>query len=122
MMSATTAVRGSRSSARSSGGWPIRLLLQQVARKAVNVVVRSPERSVAADHDAADGADAPREIVGFVDNRERALLVRNRQVAPGEAQRRERAQRRLEAVRPNRERNVRPRESVMIEEVVVQDW
>jgi hypothetical protein len=83
-------------------------------------VVVARERSVGGDHDAVHRADAPRQRVELVDQVERGFLMWNRQVAAGKAERRQRAQRRAQAVGLDRQRQVAAGELVLREPVIVQ--
>ncbi len=112
---------GARAAARADDdrgprvGSPVRLLLQDIAREAVNVVVRPRQRAIRLHDDAADGADAPREIIDLVNDRQRAFLVRNGQVTPSEAKWRERTERRLEIIRFDGQRNIGSGQPVLLE-------
>jgi hypothetical protein len=83
---------------RAGIGAPARLRLANAFDVAEGVVVLAFERSVGSDDDAIHRADAVGERIDPVDHTERSLLVRNGQVAAREAERRERPQRRAQAV------------------------
>ena len=102
-------------SARQSG-----LRVAQALHVAEAVVVVAGERAVRFDDDRVDRADAPRERIDPVDELHRGHLVRDRHVAPGEAERGEPAQRVGESLRRDRQQHVRAGESVMIDPVAVQ--
>jgi len=95
-------------------------MLPDVAREAVHVVVRAPQRSIWPDHDTTDRPDATPELIDLVDDGQRPLFVRNGQIAAGKSERRQRAQCGVQALGPDGERNVGARELILAEEVVVE--
>ena len=98
---------------RAGIGAPAGLRLAHALDVAEGVVVLAVERSVGRDHDAVHRADAARERIDPVDDAERGLLVRNGQVAAGEAERRQRAQRGAQAVGLDRQRQVGAGQAVL---------
>ena len=99
---------------------PQRLRLDEVGHVAVAVVVGADQRAVLGYRHAADRAHLLRGRRDFVDDGECGFLVRDRQIAAREAQRRQRTQCRPELARLDRQRNVAASELVVLEPVVVQ--
>src|SRR6202011_5531086 len=84
-------------------GTPARLLLRQAFNEPEAVVIAARQRSIRAHGDATDGADTARGRLHLIDDGERRLLVRDGQIGADEGERRQRAQRRAEAFRLDRE-------------------
>ena len=101
-------------------GAPVGLRVAQALQEAEAVVVVAGERTVRFDDDRVDRADAPRERIDAVDELHRRHLVRDGQVAPGEAQRGKPAQGVGEPFRRDRQQHVRAGEPVVIDPVAVQ--
>src|SRR6185295_13476144 len=97
---------------------PGRLLLQHVLHKPVGVVVGAPQRAVLSYDDAADGANTSGDGIDLVDDGEGALLVRDGQVAAGEGEGTESAQRAVQIVRLDGQRHIRARKAMLPEEEV----
>jgi len=96
------------------------MLLKDVPGEAMDIVVRAPERAIRPHDDAADGANATRRVIDFINDRERPLFVRNRQVAAGKSERRKRAKRGLQTFGRNGERDIGAGELVLLEKVIVE--
>ena len=88
------AAAGADDDDRAGIGPPRRKGFQNALNIAETVMVVAVERAVGRNHHTIDGADPPRRRIDPVHDFEGRFLVGNRQVAAGEAQRRQGAQRR----------------------------
>jgi hypothetical protein len=117
---AARAAAGSEHDRRSRRGLPVGRRLAQVFAKAVGVGIARFEAAVRRDDDRIDGADPPRDGVDPVDDRERRLLVRKRQVAAAKAERRQSPQGLFEPLRRHRQRHIGAVDGELFEPEAVQ--
>ncbi len=85
---------------------PVRRLLAQVGDEAVAVGIVGVDRAVGAEGQGVGGADRGGAVARGGGQRQRRLLVRDGDVHAAEAERRQRAQARLEALRRQADRDV----------------
>ena len=102
-------------------GTPLRIGVTQALDETVAVVVESGEHSVLFDDDRVDRADAAREVVDAVEQREDRLLVRRGDVAAAQAERGDAAHRRFEIFRRHRNSSVASGNAILRKPMVVDD-
>ena len=117
---ARAAAAGAEHHRRAGRRVPIRGAIRRFSRNPKASVLCASRLPSAVDDDRVDRADAAGQRIDPVDDRHRLLLVRDRQVAAAEAERRQRPQRRFQLSRLDRQRHVGAVDAMFVEPEIVQ--
>ena len=104
---------------RPGAGIPIRLCRPEIAHETKGIIVASGQAPIGQNGHATNGTNYPRGLADLVHGLHRGLLMGNRDVGPGKAQSRQRAQCGDDTVRGNRQGDINPGQLMFTQPIIV---